>query len=78
MAIDRKPTPPQLNEKAKELITELCFRKNDALKKVDGIFVYASITGGVTSEKSKKDLKTLNVKHLWNHGCCVWYHIQVK
>ncbi len=45
MKTERNPTPPQLNKKAKEMITELCFRKDDAIKKVDGIFVYSSITG---------------------------------
>lgn len=45
MKIDRNPTTPKLTRKAKALITDLCFRKNDALKKVDGIFVYASLIG---------------------------------
>lgn len=45
MEIERNPTPPRLNKKAKELITKLCFRKDNTLKKVDGIFVYASIVG---------------------------------
>ena len=45
MGTERNPTSPRLNKKAKELITELCFRKNDVIKKVDGIFVYSSITG---------------------------------
>jgi hypothetical protein len=45
MEIERNPIPPRLNKKAKELITKLCFRKNNSLKKVDGIFVYSSIVG---------------------------------
>ncbi len=45
MEINRNPRPPRLNKKAKKLITELCFRKNDPLKKVDGIFVFSSIIG---------------------------------
>ena len=45
MQVERNPIPPQLNKKAAELITELCFRNSDALKEVDGIFVYASIVG---------------------------------
>jgi hypothetical protein len=45
MEIERNPTPPRLNKKTKELITKICFRENDSLKKVDGIFVYSSIVG---------------------------------
>lgn len=40
--IERNPKTPCLNKKAKELITELCFRKDDAIEKVDGIFVFSS------------------------------------
>lgn len=40
--IDKNPTTPRLSAKAKELLTELCFRKDDDLQKVDGIFVFAS------------------------------------
>lgn len=46
MEIERNPTVPELTETAVELLTELCFRKNDELKEVDGIFLYAS-TGGM-------------------------------
>jgi hypothetical protein len=42
MEVERNPVPPELSDKAIELITELCFRKDDDLKNVDGIFVYAS------------------------------------
>jgi len=42
MEVERNPIPPQLNAKAKKLITELCFRKDDSLKEVDGIFVFSS------------------------------------
>jgi len=45
MEIERNPIAPRLNKKAKELITKLCFRLNDPLKKVDGIFAYSSIIG---------------------------------
>lgn len=45
MKIERNPKTPKLSRKAKELITKLCFRKNDTLKKVDGIFVYSSLIG---------------------------------
>ena len=45
METERNPTSPQLNKKAKKLITELCFRKDNTVKKVDGIFVYSSIVG---------------------------------
>ncbi len=45
MEIERNPEPPKLNKKAIQLITDLCFRKDDDLKKVDGIFVYSSIVG---------------------------------
>jgi len=45
MEIERNPIPPKLNEKAIQLITDLCFRKDDDLEKVDGIFVYSSIMG---------------------------------
>jgi len=45
MEIKRNPRPPRFNKKAKELITKLCFRENDSLKRVDGIFVYSSIVG---------------------------------
>lgn len=41
--IERNPIAPRLNSKAKELITQLCFRKDDKLKKVDGIFVFSSL-----------------------------------
>ena len=41
--IERNPITPRLNAKAKELITKLCFRKDDKLKKVDGIFVFSSL-----------------------------------
>jgi hypothetical protein len=42
MEIERNPIPPKLTKKAIQLITELCFRQDNELKKVDGIFVYAS------------------------------------
>lgn len=45
MRIEKNPPVKKLPPKAKELLTELCFRKNDELQKVDGIFVYASCTG---------------------------------
>jgi hypothetical protein len=45
MEIERNPEPPKFNKKAIKLITKLCFRKNNNLKKVDGIFVYSSIAG---------------------------------
>ncbi len=45
MEIERNPVPPDLNETVIRLLTKLCFRKNDNLKKVDGIFVFASIIG---------------------------------
>jgi hypothetical protein len=43
MEVERNPKPPKLNRRAIKLITKLCFRKDDDLKKVDGIFVYASM-----------------------------------
>lgn len=45
MEIERNPTPPRLTKRTKELLTELCFRKDDTLKKVDAVFVFASIAG---------------------------------
>lgn len=45
MEIERNPSSPKLNAKAKRLLTELCFRKDDGLKSVNGIFVYSSTTG---------------------------------
>lgn len=43
MEIERNPVPPEFTNRAKELITELCFRQDNSLKRVDGIFVFASI-----------------------------------
>jgi hypothetical protein len=42
MEIERNPVTPKLNTKAIDLLTELCFRKDDAIKAVDGIFVFSS------------------------------------
>ena len=42
MGIERNPNSPRLNNEAVKLLTELCFRKDDHVKKVDGIFVYSS------------------------------------
>ena len=41
--IERNPISPRLNSNAKKLLTELCFRQDDTLKKVDGIFIFASL-----------------------------------
>ncbi|MEI7498386.1 MAG: ElyC/SanA/YdcF family protein [Candidatus Falkowbacteria bacterium] len=41
--IDRNPTTPQLSAKAIQLITELCFRHDDILKPVDGLFIFSSL-----------------------------------
>lgn len=45
MEVDRNPEPPKLNTKSIQLVTDLCFRKDDVLKQVDGLFVYSSIVG---------------------------------
>lgn len=42
MEIERNPKTPELSPRAIELLTELCFRKNDKPEKVDGIFVFSS------------------------------------
>lgn len=42
MEIERNPKTPKLSPRAIELLTELCFRKNDEPKKVDGIFEFSS------------------------------------
>jgi hypothetical protein len=63
MEIERNPVPPELNNKAKELITELCFRKDDTLKKVDSIFVYAST---VSIDKLVKLVEKILSKNISN------------
>lgn len=45
MHLERNPDPPLFNKEACQLITRLCFRKDDQPQKVDGIFVYASAIG---------------------------------
>lgn len=42
MEISRNPLAPSLNKKAISLLTRLCFRKDDPIKKVDGIFIFSS------------------------------------
>jgi len=42
MEIERNPTAPRLNKKAIDLITQLCFRKDDQIQKVDGIFLFST------------------------------------
>lgn len=61
MKIERNPKTPKLTRKAKGLITELCFRRNNTLKKVDGIFVYSSLVG---INKLTKLLKEILKKNL--------------
>lgn len=61
MEIERNPKTPKLTRKAKGLITKLCFRKNNTLKKVDGVFVYSSLIG---IEELAKLLKKILEKNI--------------
>jgi hypothetical protein len=63
MEIERNPQPPEFSKKAVRLITDLCFREDDQLKKVDGIFVYAST---VSIEKLVKLLDNILSRGLSN------------
>jgi len=59
--IERNPIVPRLSTKAKKLITKLCFRKDDKLKKVDGIFVFSSL---VNIEKLAKLIENILAKKI--------------
>ncbi len=42
MEIDKNPQVPKLNDQAIKLLTDLCFRSDDIIHKVDGIFIFSS------------------------------------
>lgn len=61
MEIERNPVPPKFTKKAIELITKLCFRKDNEIKKVDGIFVFSSLTSLNRLAKLIEKILTENV-----------------
>jgi len=44
LEVEKNPKPPNLSKPTIELLTKLCFRRNDPLEKVDGIFVFSTST----------------------------------
>ncbi|MCA9377267.1 hypothetical protein H6762_04920 [Candidatus Nomurabacteria bacterium] len=43
MEVERNPEPPKMNDELIKLLTELCFRNDDELEKVNGVFVFSSM-----------------------------------
>ncbi len=64
MEISRNPIPPKLNKKAIKLLTDLCFRSDDELKEVDGIFVFSTIIG---VDRLASKIKEILLKNISNN-----------
>jgi hypothetical protein len=57
--VSRNPVTPPLNQEAIDLLTELCFRHDDPIEKVDTLFIFGStnhLAGLVTTIRNILDL----------------------
>jgi hypothetical protein len=61
--VERSPIPPDLNNKAIELLTKLCFRPDDKLEKTDLIFAFSSTTEIEKFAQTIKDLVDQNISN---------------